>query len=148
MSRWQKIASQNDIDELLSFYVGFHDSCIVSANYQSGAFVDEKGAMGNGDADQHELLVVFHSQWKPQIELCFTGLRQLHLAGWQENYFCDIFGAHLSFYDSLLPGTPSRVIVWSDNESFDVQNLAFAIREPSDTYIVANALKWRVIDRQ
>jgi len=145
MKDWKEIASQKDIDELLSLYDDFHDSCIVSVNYRNGTFVDSQGAMHFGNAAQHELSVVFHSQWKSPIELCFTGLRQLHLVGWQDNYMCDIFDAHLSFYDGLLPGTPSRVIVWANNEDFDIKRMDLDIHEPSDTYIVANTLKWRTL---
>jgi len=145
MGEWKELSSQKDIDELLSLYDGFHDSCIVSVNYRSGAFVDDKGAMHFGNSAQHELSVVFHSQWKNQIELCFSGLRRLHLVGWQDKYMCDIFDAHLSFYDKLLPGTSSRVIVWADNESFDIKRMDTTIHEPSDTYIIADALKWRTL---
>jgi len=145
MGEWKEISSQKDIDELLGLYDGFHDSCIVSVNYRSGAFVDDEGAMHFGNSAQHALSVVFHSQWKGQIELCFAGLRQLHLVGWQDKYMCDIFDAHLSFYDELLPGTPSRVIVWADNESFDIKRLDTTVHEPSDTCIIANTLKWRTL---
>ena len=66
---------------------GFHDSCIVSANFQSGAFVDSEMSMHFGDALSHKLHVVFHRQWQPKaIELCFIGLRQFHLVGWQDIY--------------------------------------------------------------
>lgn len=145
MDEWKKISSQNDIDELLNFYVGFHDSCIVSASYRNGAFVDDKGSMHFGDSAQYEMLVMFHSQWKPAIEMRFCGLRQLHLTGWQNNYACDIFDVYLSFCDDVLPGKPSRVIVWADTESFNIKNINNTIHEPSDTYIVANDLSWRIV---
>jgi hypothetical protein len=111
MSDWKELSTQNDIDELLGTYGGFHDSCIVSMCYRSGTFVDDKKTMHFGDSSVHELLVVFHRQCEPiALEMCFTGLRQLHLTGWQDNYSCDIYDAHLSFYEGILPGTPSRVI--------------------------------------
>ena len=44
-------------------------------------------------------------QWTPKtIELQLIGLRQFHLAGWQENYACNIFDVYLAFHDDLLPG--------------------------------------------
>ena len=146
MTKWKEVISQDDINSLLDIYGGFHDSCIVSVSYKSGAFVDDKQAMHFGGPSERELLVVFHRQWKPQIlEMCFTGLRQLHLTGWQNNYFCDILDAHLSFYKGLLPGDPERVIVWADYWDFDVEKINNAIHEPSDTYIIANAMKLRII---
>lgn len=146
MTNWKEIASQEDIDSLFNIYGGFHDSCIVSVSYKSGAFVDDQQSMNFGSPSDRELFVVFHRQWDPQIlEMCFTGLRQLHLTGWQDNYLCYIFDAHLSFYEGLLPGNPDKVIVWSDYCDFDVEKIDNTIHEPSDTYIVANALKWRII---
>ena len=145
MEKWKEIASQRDIDKLLSLCEDFHDACIVSMRYQSGAFVDDRKAMHCGSSYEYELLVVFHSQGKPKtIELCFSGLRRLHLTGWQDNYFCNIEDAHVSFYDDLLPGDPGKVIVWADCRDFDTKKLDHIIREPSNTYIVANALKWRI----
>lgn len=36
MGNWHSIDTQNDIDVLVGTYGDFHDSCIVSANFQSG----------------------------------------------------------------------------------------------------------------
>lgn len=148
MTDWKEITSQDDIHELLETYGGFHDSCIVSASYKSGAFVNDMKVKYGGSPSEHELFIVFHSQWNPQIlEMCFTGLRQLRLAGWAHNYWCDeILDAYLSFHEGLLPGDPDRVIVWADTYDFDVKNIDNTIHEPSDTYIVANGLRWRLID--
>ena len=45
---WVEITDNNDIDALMEKYAGFHDSCIISISYQSGNYVDERGAMGRG----------------------------------------------------------------------------------------------------
>ena len=148
MENWHDIKTQADIDSLMSAYIGFHDSCIVSLNFQSGAFVDDERAMHFGKAEDRRLCVIFQSQWEPKtIELQFIGLRQMAVAGWQDNYFCYIFEAYLAFHDNLLPGNPARVIVWSDNDQFDISKVDNSIHEPSDTYIVANALRWRIVDQ-
>ena len=46
---WNEIENEIDIQNLMKEYFGFHDSCIVSISYHSGAFVDDKGAMGMGN---------------------------------------------------------------------------------------------------
>ena len=120
MENWQSAETQKDIEQLMSAYGDFHDACIVSLNFQSGAFVDDKSAMH------------------------FIGLRQLHLIGWQDNYLCNILEAYLAFHDNLLPGKPHRVIVWSDNSCFDAAEIGSTIQEPADTYIVSNVLRWRI----
>lgn len=146
MGKWYRVETQKDIEQLMSTYGDFHDACIVSLNFQSGAFVDDESAMHFGSPEDHVLSVVFQCQWEPKtVELQFIGLRQLHLVGWQDNYLCDILDAYLIFHDNLLPGEPNRVIVWSDNSCFDPAKIGSTIQEPSDTYIVANALKWRIV---
>lgn len=146
MENWHSVETQKDIERLMSTYGDFHDACIVSLNFQSGAFVDDENAMHFGGPKNRVLSVVFQCQWEPKtIELQFIGLRQLHLVGWQDNYLCDILEAYLSFCDNLLPGKPDRVIVWSDNSCFDTAKIGSTIQEPADTYIVANALRWRIV---
>lgn len=146
MDKWYDVKNQSDIEWMMSTYGDFHDACIVSLNFQSGAFVDGKNTMYFGGPDDCILSVVFQCQWKPKtIELQFIGLRQLHLVGWQDNYLCDILDAYLAFHDHLLPGKTGRVIIWSDNSMFDVAKIGNAIQEPADTYIVANALRWRIV---
>lgn len=149
MEEWKKIRSDSDIQELMDLYNGFHDSCIVSVSYQSGAYVDDESTMGFGESADYQLRVVFQSQWNPkEIELCFSGLRQLHLTGWQDHYICCIFSAYLSFCDGVLPGKPEKVIVWADNDTFDINHIDYAIEEPSGTYIIANTLHWRVREKE
>lgn len=148
MDNWHNIETERDIEFLLSTYNGFHDTCIVSLSFQSGAFVDDEGAMHFGDAESRRLSVIFQGQWNPRtIELQFSGLRQMHLIGWQDNYACEILDAYLAFHDNLLSGNPGRVIVWSDTDWFDVAKIDNSIHEPADTYIVANALRWRIVDK-
>lgn len=48
MENWQSAETQKDIEQLMSAYGDFHDACIVSLNFQSGAFVDDKSAMHFG----------------------------------------------------------------------------------------------------
>lgn len=147
MDNWHNIETERDIEFLMSTYGSFHDACIVSLSFQNGTFVDDKGIMHFSDAESRRLSVVFQCPWKPKtIELQFSGLRQLHFVGWQDQYFGDIFDAYLAFHDHLLPGKPDRVIVWSDTDWFDVTKIDNSIHEPADTYIVANALRWRIVD--
>lgn len=56
---WNEIRNENDIESLMTEYGGFHDSCIVSINYQSGAKVDSKGAMLNGELMEHLLMIMY-----------------------------------------------------------------------------------------
>lgn len=147
MGDWHKIKTQEDIALLMDIYGNFHDSCIVSMNYHSGAFVDDDRTLYYGDENNRRLSVIFQCQWKPRtIELEFSGLRQMHIVGWQDNYTCDISDAYLAFHNHLLTERLEKVIIWADTDWFDIEKIDNSITEPSDTYIVANELRWRVIN--
>ena len=53
MGDWHNIATQDDIESLLSAYGDFHDACIVEAHFKSGTFVDEASAMHFGSANEY-----------------------------------------------------------------------------------------------
>jgi len=146
VSSWNKIKTEKDIEKLMNSYCGFHDSCIVSVSYESGTSVDSEGIMHFSDENGHRMHVIFHSQMvKEKLELLFVGLRQVHLVGWQDNYTCELFDAHLSIKKQLLPGKPKEQIVWASYSEFEVEDIDNTISEPAYTYIVSNKLSWRLI---
>lgn len=141
MNIWHDIKTQEDIDKLMDIYNRFHDSCIVSVIYKSGTFVDDEGAMNFGSKADHELLVVFHRQGDPKIlELCFSGVSQVCLKGWNNNYTCEIYEAFLLFQDMILSGKSEKMIIWSDDSHFHLEKS----NDHKHTYIFASALKWRI----
>ena len=146
MNEWKEIKTQEDIEELLDAYGGFHDACLTRAAFQSGTSVDEDLSMCFGNAEEYTLHVTFERQWRPKtLEMNFIGLRQFHLVGAEDNYWPDLFEAYLTFADGLLPGEPQRLIVWSD-VPFDLKDLHTGIEEPGDTYIIANRLQWKIAE--
>lgn len=146
MGDWNEVKTQEDIDFLMSTYRDFHDSVLISANYKNGYYVDDENAIHGCEPEDFVLSMLFHSQWQPRIvELQFMGLRQTHLTGWEDNYLPIILETYLAFHENLLPGSPSKVIIWSDNSWFDTEKIDNTIHEPSETYVVANSLRWRII---
>ena len=147
MDSWKTIETQKDIETLFDIYFGFHDACIVSASYQSGATVDHEGTMHYSDASGHQLVLLFQSQMAMKnLELRFIGLRQMHLVGWEDNYSCELSEAYLAFAHELLPGEPKKQIIWSSYAWFNPEKIDNTIHEPADTYIIANELRWRLLD--
>lgn len=145
---WTEITDQAAIDKLMGEFGGFHDSCIVSVNYQSGNYVNKDGAMGCGDSDEHTISMIFHSQWlKKPLELCFSGVKRCEITGFREMYFCEILDATLEFRTDLMGKTrDDRLIVWADWSGFNP--LTYTYRYPLDngyevTYIIAEKLKYR-----
>lgn len=147
---WTEITDEVAAEKLMSDYGGFHDSCIVSMSYSSGAFVDENGAMGDGSADEHTISMVVHSQWRKPLEMCFSGVRKCCIRGFSEMYFCNILGATLAFRTDLLGKTRDyRLIVWANCENFDPT--VYTERYPLDngyetTFIIAEKLKYRFLE--
>ena len=141
---WNTVINQIDIDDLLAEYYGFHDSCICSVDYISGAKIDEKGYMGGIDREC-TLIIRFESQMpefhkqpdKKILLLKFIGLRRLSLVGYLDNYFCANISCYLSFYKEF--------IIWSDDDGFDPENYRDTVmfEEPMPTFVVANRLEWR-----
>lgn len=146
---WIEVNAQTDIDKLMNTYGDFHDSCITNLHFTSGSSVTPDKTMHFGGAIDRQLCVTFQRQWDPiTIELWFSGLRRLHLVGWQDNYLNDISSAYLAFHENLLPGEPRRLIVWADTDWFSIEKVSdsTALAEPTDSYIVANQLKWRIVE--
>lgn len=83
---WKQVQTDEDIQELLKAYSGFHDACIASAQYVSGTRVADDGTMWFKGGEDYRLLVLFHSQWEPHyLELYFEGVRRFRLIGQQDN---------------------------------------------------------------
>lgn len=147
MSHWHLIESEEDIHRLLQEYNGFHDSCIAGAHFETGCLVTSARAMANGSPDQRILRITFHSQWVSQpLELCFGGVRQFSLTGWQDNYFCEIFDCCLRFqkdppFSKDMPG-----ILWADWANFSPTDPITILEEPMCSFVIANSLKWRFAD--
>ena len=144
---WSQIKEQKDIDFLFDEYFGFHDSCICSADYKSGAKVDDGGTMYGIKSNDCALIIRFDSQMpsfhkqpeKTSLELKFSGLRRLNLIGYQENYFCHISSCYLAFY--------KKFIIWSDNDYFDLDNFQETklLEEPMSTFVIADKMEWRFV---
>lgn len=146
---WTEIRNDSDIETLMNEFYGFHDSCVISMNYISGNFVDEKRAMGCGGAEAHTLLMRVDSQFGKRLELLFTGVRKCCLTGFRENYFCNLYEATLVFQTDLLGKTrDDKLIVWADCDGFDP--LTYEEEYPLNngyetTYIIAEKLRYRFL---
>ena len=149
MNNWYDVNNQSDINYLMETYGGFHDSCITELRYISGADVNDNLSMGFGESLDRKLSIIFKRQWKPvKIELLFEGMRQMNIAGWQNNYFCDIFDCYLAIHNDLVKGRDDNLIVWADNSGFNPKELyeRKILSEPLISYIISEKLKWRLLE--
>lgn len=146
---WISVNNDAGIKELMEAYCGFHDSCITGISYTSGSYVDDnKSMIGCMDACGHKLVLTLNSQWKDPLALLFEGVMKFNVVGYEENYFCEILGAYLSFCTDLTGKTrDDKLIVWSNNECFKPESYSeekiISANGKNSTYIVAQKLSWR-----
>lgn len=125
------IKNKADIDELMSEFDSFHDSCIKEISYESGSYVDKDRAMYPFD-DKRGLTIVFQSQGAAfrTVELKFEGLIRLNLLPRKENYDSIIFEASLI--------EQNGVYYWSEWGNFNLneENDSFG------TWLAAKKVSW------
>ena len=76
--------------------------------------------------------------------------KQYNAVGWQDNYFCDIFGAYLNFHSNLLGKTrDDKLIVWADWDGFNpinyMEEKPISTNGKYSTYVIAEKLFWRIM---
>lgn len=128
--KWNTIETQDDIDFLLKTFNGFHDSCIVSMQYKSGAYVDKSDFSMNPINIERTLSIIFHSQFKNclAIEIVFDKLIKLNLEPNDENYDCIILGATIQ--------KENGKFFWADSPDCIYSS-------PKGTWIICENLMWR-----
>ncbi len=127
---WNIVKTQDDIDFLLKTFHGFHDSCLVSLQYVSGACVDSSDFSMNPINTERKLSMIVQSQFEDwySIELLFNKLIKLNLEPNDENYDCIIFDATLEKRNDLF--------FWADS-------LDCSYPGTDGTWVVSEELMWR-----
>lgn len=128
--KWNTIETQEDINCLMKTFNYFHDSCIVSMQYKSGAYVDKSNFSMNPINTDRTLSIIFHSQFKDcfAIEVIFDKLVKLNLEPSNENYDCIISGISIQ--------KEGNEFFWADNPD--------CTRKVSNgTWVICEKLMWR-----
>lgn len=116
---WNYIRNQEEADEFMRIFVGFHDATLEKLSYEE-------------DYGKRKLNVIFHnSGWYGIVELCFEGLIRMNLQGFGENFSRELYDATLCVCD--------ETIYWADGET-EKDNFNF-----NGTWIKALNLKWKRI---
>jgi len=117
MTEWKYIGTQEDADEFMEMFAGFHDSTLETMRYSDSSA---------------ELTAVFdNSTWYGIVELCFEGVQAVNIRPAQANYSRDIFDATLLVKDAA--------VFWAD-KYMEEENLEY-----EGSWIKALSLKWRRI---
>ncbi len=149
MNGYNEIKTEQDIKDLMKIFYGFHDSCIAAAEYKSGDFVDDEGAMCFSEYNAHRLKLTMHSQWAEPLELLFCGVRKFSVVSRMDNYTNELMDASLGFYTELLGKCRNdRLIVWADgnfNPLCYTEETLLPRAAEHHTYVVAEQLFWRFV---
>ena len=147
MSSWKTIETENDIEDLLRLYYGFHDACIVAASYRSETSIDHEGTIHYSNIDGHTMTLRFQSQMALRsLELRFIGVRQARLIVGNDHFPCDLMDATLSFVNGQSVRKSERLIEWTGCSAFDFKNLDTTAHDFADHHIIANNLRWRFLE--
>lgn len=132
---WNEIINQHDLNNFMSLFDDFHDSCIKEFKYTSGAFVDKNLSM-HAVNDERNLKIVFHRQYTnpSSIEIEFVGLIQLTIFPANENYTSEISDATMIF--------DGKRFYWCDCGGLTINDFA----NYKGTLICSSKIRWRTVD--
>lgn len=118
--QWNYLLTQQDADDFMKLFAGFHDS------YLTKLFYTEEAGYTNAT-------VTFdNSGWYGIVELCFEGIQTLHMRPAIENYDNFIYDATLLIQDDS--------VFWADSANVQFKDATY-----DGSYIAALNLKWRKI---
>jgi len=133
---WKQVQSQDDADELLGIFGGFHDSCIREAYVFTDHWVSENLSMScPGHLDNRVRLLV-QRQYRnlSAIEMLFESVTHFNLVPSGENRDSIIFSAALVVRGGLVCWCPDAN--WVPDKP----------RSETHTWIAAKSMRWREAD--
>lgn len=135
MMIWNEINTEQELNDFLESYGGFHDCCLKELRYISGAFVDKNLSM-HPINNQRKLYILFQRQYEnvTVIEMEFSGLVKLNLIPNHETCTCEILDISMFFENGK--------IYWGDSEWFKEQRELY-----EGTWLCAEKAKWRIADK-
>lgn len=126
---WNYIEDENDVQNLMEIFHGFHDSVLRNLNYVSGSGKGEKGIIVSDSIRQ--VAMIFDSLWSESIEIVFEGVLLLNLRPAQDKYSSEWFSATILFKDRAIQ-------FYDDNVDSEQQNY-------EGTWINALGMRWSFI---
>ncbi|SDY91113.1 hypothetical protein SAMN05660462_01199 [Proteiniborus ethanoligenes] len=129
---WKEINSENDINDLLKTFGGFHDGVLREMHLWNDYYVDEDLSMDSGDG-MLNAKVLFQRQGKEPstIEMLFWGVNKINIISTPPNHWYMIFDTTLVYKDGLY--------YWAEAGDWE-------IGDNSVTWLSSKNIKWRSVD--
>lgn len=122
---YHPIKTQADIDHFLDRTNGLHDAYLIGVHYAHNGISGGNPCFIDPESTELTLRWLVTSIYDAVVELTFTGLLE-----WQ------LRDAGMDITDTALSFTDKGFVLWTDAPEF---------RE-SDSYVMAQAMKWRFLD--
>lgn len=132
---WYEIHNQEELENFMNMFGGFHDSCIKELTYVSGAFVSENLSMYPVN-NKRTMKIIFQRQTSNPtvIEMEFIGIQRLSIYPVDENYTCEILDATMVL--------AANCVCWYDCYALSESDLS----NYKGTCICSSKVRWRVAD--
>lgn len=118
-NEWKYIQTQEDANEFMKLFAGFHDSTLEKMCYEEN------------QGSTNVVATFDNSGWYGIVELCFEGVLAINIRPAKENYSREIYEGTLLIQD--------ETVLWAD-WYMENEDLSF-----DGSYIKALNLKWRKI---
>jgi hypothetical protein len=130
---WKELKDNNDIDNFIDAFGGFHDSCLKELYMWTESYVDENLSMGmSADLDTNVRILFQRQCSNPSaIELLFEGVTQFHIVPSPINHDRIIYEAKLILHEGLF--------YWAVGDEWEPNNF----NQGTNSWISARNLKWR-----
>lgn len=127
---WKQVKTKSDIEELIFESQNFHDCCLHSMEYSSGAYVNKDGSMYPINSSRI-LTMQMHQQGSPAkvLQLRFEGLQALVLSPTSPDYTCELLEGYVILQND-------EIILSSDGLDVGTKEQRLFIR--------ASQLRWKI----
>jgi len=128
---WNQIDTQEDANELMKIFGGFHDSILESFSYSGESKMINQKMDIEYFGKRRSLSMIFYSGWYGKIELCFDGVVLMKICPAGDNYSDELFSATLLVKEGKT--------FWADQELEDIDT------NYESSFVYAYNLRWRTI---
>ena len=131
---WERINNNEQLESFLQRITYFHDSCMKSFSFVSGAYVNSQLAMYPVN-DKRVLSMIFQRQFEDitSFEVEFYGLRSFNYVPASPLYTCEIESANMYFKDGLIYFEHDSFLKSDETGQFIMNS------------VCAEGLRWRIL---
>lgn len=128
---WVQVNNQEDADNLMYKFAGFHDSVLESFSYLGESMMKNPKMDMEYYGKRRNLSMIFHSGWYGKVELCFDGVILMKNRPAGDNYSDELSSATLLVKEGK--------VFWADDDLEDID------LDYNYSFVYAYNLRWRTI---